>query len=535
MTIGIEFPGVLNPRSCEITLGHGITPTGGTIEFLPQAYAPDFAGTLRLTDGTRSVSFENVHLDAPYTQRDTNGLQVITCRILDRRWLWQFGEIYGRYNYRDTGNNLTINSEKTPRQLATLLLEAMNEADYDVSQLPNDTRPEVEWIGDNPAAELQELAESLGCHVVLKLDNTVSLLPVGTGADLPTNFVITRAHGFDPAEIPEKLKVITGPYRFQQKFELEAVGKDTDGTIKPIDDLSYTPSGGWSAESPYFLLAGSTDAQARALAKETVWKWYRIVDDFTVVDYSDTDKLRDILPVDDFLVDQDTDADGNYIPKKAFVEGSYWEEYPGKTSPTNTTGTKYKPYFGSWSLDRDRGIVIFSDPVLKIDAGTFIPAELFFTCSFNARNSTNRQTVRYARYRTLTGGIPGTVQIVRRDEIIPTTKQNYDSNGDPTTITDNETAVQDEADYQLDAAQVKYQDVTTDDGEQFGIFSISPDGAIQQVQWSVVVNQGAKTRASRNTEFNWKVPSYEESRRIQETKEFAKAVKAFKKAIKAFP
>ena len=492
--------------------------------------------------GVRNVFFYDVKLDAPYTQRDPNGLQVITCRILDRRWKWQFGDIYGRYNFRDSGNNLIINSEKTPRELATLLLNAMGESGYDVSSLPNDTRPEVDWIGDNPAEQLNELAESLGCRVVLKLDNTVALLPLGTGEDLPTEFVITRAHGFDPAEIPEVLKVISGPVRFQQKFQLEAVGKDTDGSIKLIDDLSYAPAAGWSKESPYYPLMSSTNTDAKALAQETVWKWYRIVGPDLPDDVNDpdgdfvTDKLRDILPIDDFLVDMETDPDGNLIPMKAYVEGSYWEMDPGKTDPTNTTTTTYKKYKGSFSIDRERGIVQFSDFVVKISGNEWVPASLYLVCSFNARDKTTRQTVRYFRERSLPDGISGTgKQVIRRDEIIPTLKVTYNSSGAATGSTVNLTDIQTEADYHLDAQEAAYQTVETDDGEQFAIYEVSPDGAIQQVQWSVVINQGAKTRASRNTEHNWKVPSYEESKRIREAKEFKTAKAAFKKALKAFP
>ena len=538
------FPGIESIRAVEFALGHGISPSVGTIEMLPQDFPPEMGGTLTLSDGTNFVEFQDCRLDAPFGRWQPNGARTITVKVMDRRWKWQFGDIYGRYNFRDSGNNLTINSEKTPRQLATLLLDAMNETGYDVSSLPNDTRPEVDWIGDNPAEQLNELAESLGCRVVLKLDNTVALLPLGTGSSLPVQFVITRTEGFDPAEVPETLKVISGPVRFQQKFQLEAVGKDTDGSIKPIDDLSYAPAAGWEKESPYYPLMSSTNTDAKALAQETVWKWYRIVGPDLADDVLDpdgdfvTDKLRDILPIDDFLVDQETDPDGNLIPMKAFVEGSYWEMDPGKTDPTNTTTTTYKKYKGSFSIDRERGIVMFSDFVVKITGSEWVPAVLYLTCSFNARDKTTRQTIRYFRTRNPTNGIPDTgTQVIRRDEIIPTLKVTYNSSGAATGSTVNLTDIQDEADYHLDAAEAAYQDIAAEDGEYAGIFPVSPDGAIQQVTWSVQAGEGggARTRASRNSEHNLKVPSYAESKRIREAKEFKAAKAAFKKALKAFP
>ena len=158
MPINATFPGIQNIRAVEFALGHGISPSVGTIEMLPQDFAPEMGGTLRMTDGFNFVEFPDCRLDAPFGRWNPTGARTITVKVMDRRWRWQFGDIYGRYNFRDTGNNLVINSEKTPQQLATLLLNAMNETGYDVSSLPNDTRPEVDWIGDNPAEQLNELA-----------------------------------------------------------------------------------------------------------------------------------------------------------------------------------------------------------------------------------------------------------------------------------------------------------------------------------------------------------------------------------------
>lgn len=531
MAIGIHYSGGIDSAlSCSFTLGHGISPNGGTIDIVPQKFVPDPSGDLRLSDGVKSITFYDVRLDSPFMRRTTQGEQVLTFRVYDRRWRWQFGDIYGRYNFRDSGNTFILNSEKTPQEIATLLLDAMNEVDYDVSQLPNDTRPEVDWIGNNPADELQELAESLGCRVVLKTDNTVALLRQGVGDEIPKTFRVTKSDGYNPSEVPEILKVISGPVRFQQKFELEAVGKDKNGSIKPIDDLSYAPAGGWENESPYYPLGGSSDQEARSLAQETVWKWYRIISpEFpeSVYDMDGdvvTNKLRDIIPIDDFLVDNDIDPDNNAIPQKAKIDGVYWAGAPAK----HTTNT-YGAFQGSWSLDRDRGIVMFSDFVLLIDGDKWKPAELYLTCSFTARDEDTRQTVRYFRQRTLANGIPGTGRkVIRRDEIVPTIKVNYDSSGTPIGYTKNTTSIQNEADYQLDAAQIAYEDVTTQEGEYIGIFDISPDGAIQQVSWEVRVNDSAKTRASMNSEHNLKVPSYDEFKRIRQTKQAAQNAKAFK-------
>ena len=67
--------------------------------------------------------------------------------LLDRRWKWAFGQVWGEFNIRDDGELLVSAFERTPQELAEYLLIAAGESLYDVSQLPNDTRPHVEWVG----------------------------------------------------------------------------------------------------------------------------------------------------------------------------------------------------------------------------------------------------------------------------------------------------------------------------------------------------------------------------------------------------
>jgi hypothetical protein len=129
--------------------------------------------------------------------------------------------------------------------LATLLLDAMGETSYDVADLPTDPRPKVEWDYENPAAALASLCDELGFKVVLQLDGTVALRQAGFGAALPSGPQMSISTEIDPPERPDKITVITGRSRFQADVKLKAVGLDTDGKIKPINDLSYKPAAGW--------------------------------------------------------------------------------------------------------------------------------------------------------------------------------------------------------------------------------------------------------------------------------------------------
>src|SRR4029077_9824417 len=98
------------------------------------------------------------------------------------------------------------------------------EPDFDISGLPNLSRPEVDWVYANPAHELALLAEALGCRVVLDVSGLISLQPAGLGLDLPdTATQRTWNFGIDPPTRPDSRLLVGGPPRFQSMFRLEAV------------------------------------------------------------------------------------------------------------------------------------------------------------------------------------------------------------------------------------------------------------------------------------------------------------------------
>jgi hypothetical protein len=69
-----------------------------------------------------------------------------------------------------------------------------------------------------------------------------------------------------------------------------------------------------------------------------------------------------------------------------------------------------------------------------------------------------------------------------------------------------------EADFQLEAAEWEYDVGPLSDVTYAGLVPLSPDGAIQQVSWSVG-GSGAITRASRNGEHHPFIPGYQERKR----------------------
>lgn len=525
-----DFPGIELILRGTFTLSHGISPSVATIEVVPQAGLPAAGGTLLITFGGTVLAFPGCRINS-LSQRRSSAGTVWTLQIFDRRWRWAFGELSGLYNVRLADGRIDPALERTPQQLAALCLSAMGEANFSVAELPNDARPEVDWIAANPAQELAHLCEAFGCRVVLGLDNRVSLRRVGVGAGLPVEDGMTENLGIDPPERPDALKLITGPTRFQSAFVLEAVGQDTQArqnAIKLIQDLSYNPGGagnpsGWEHVYPHSMPGVVASEEARKLALKTVYKWYRIKEQLGRPGRLDPPgfpgsvvRLDQLLPISDELVQTRPGPNGTQASRDAVVRGSFYETFRNPPSFQNTAGDEV--YNGSYTIDGERGIVVFDQPVYRyFSSGAYLPAVLLLECSYGVKHRESRQVFRHGFERRLPGNVYGTgPQILRREEIVRTVRAEYDRL-DPmrarvTRVVDNLPEISLQADHYLNAAQSEYQLSHSADMEYAGIIPINPDGAIQQVSWSVGPH-GATTRASRNSEFALYVPGYEERRR----------------------
>ena len=505
----LTFPGIDLVRGWSFTLSPGIFPSVALVEVAPQFGMPADVGTLTISTADVSISFAGCALDSAQVRRDGAGM-VVSLAILDRRWAWRFGQISGRYNVRDESGTLDPATVQTPQQLATLLLTAMGESSADVSQLPNDARPFVDWVYENPAAELAKLAESLGCRVVLGLGGTVALALAGTGAALPvTGTERTRNFGIDPPSRPDSLLVVCGASRFETMFRLEAVGLEPTGEIRRIADLSYAPAGGWANES-WLGFGNIADPNSRAKARQSVYRWYRIkctaplntAEQFTITGYSGTvSNLWQLLPVEPNRVAVFADVDGIERPKPPEVAGIYWDRtLDGANLPAQ------RKYRGSFTLDLHRGIVHFAEPVFQMAAGGtsgFSEAELYLTVAHPVRDAASRQPVRQTATQSLPGPAVGTgPAVIRRDDLVFASQTTYDGSNNPTGATDNSSALDTETAAQLTASLARFETLQTDYVEYAGLVPVSPDGAITQVQW-IANAAGVITRASRNSSFSW--------------------------------
>ena len=529
----VDFPGVTDFTKASMTFSaHGITPSTCSITTTPRDSFAAKIGELRfIYEGTRPIArFPNCAVVRGSARYSTNGNRV-TFQVQDRRWMWRFGSIDGHYNARLPDGSIDKDTEKTPQELATLLLRAMipgGEQGAAVANLPNAARPEVHWEASNPAKELANLCDLLHCRIVLGLDNRVRIFRIGQGKDLPANGqVINSGYGLSNDTVPGAIHVVCAPILFQSNFVLEAVGEDTDGSIKLIDDLSYAPGTGalpWKNEYPSVLgnvtetyVKGGVTLKTRNLALKSVFRWYRIKSlvgggfrqkNFNTDQPYNPTKLEHLLPVFGELVETVEQPDGSKKHELAFVTGSFQQDSAGVKTAVMPTGSLYT---GGFSLDEARGIVQFSEPLFIESSGVLSPANLVLTCTHHAK--TDGVTIRHELKRTGDNSRHVGPMLLRHPEIRRTIVNALSSS--VVLVDDNRGDVDKEANYYIDAQVDEIGRTPSIDAIYAGLLPIQPDGAIQQITWNLGGGQGSTTRASRNVEYSPYMPSYKERRRLE--------------------
>ncbi len=524
------FPGVIAVRNVIYTLTPGVSPSIALLEMAPQESLIAQGGTLQLTYGSVQLQFPQCRIDKGTIVRNRDGM-IVQLTLLDRRWKWRFGQISGNYNLRrdpdsdqssgsgSNDNPIIASTERTPRQLCTLCLNAMGESNFDVSQVPNSDRPWVTWNYTNPAQALDGLADLLGCRVVLRLDNSVAVVPIDSGAALPADTTITDiSAGIDTPEIPDHLVVVGGRKRYQVDLRLEAVGVDTDGTIKLIDQLSYKPTNGWgNVDLDHFNQV--SDANSRTLAQACVFRWYRITTLWELAFPNDVanqiQSREQVLPLEANQLETTT-LNSIVRPKPAQLFGLWFD--PQVRSPyTSLNGnsvsnlqplsdgtTDYDRralYRGAFHLDTTQGLVKFAQPVFRWSSSsppTRLPALLVLRTTVGIKDAQSGQWQAYEKQRDL--GESGTQPryLVRNDLELRHVVR-YNSTYQPNQVDSNQAVVDQIASLILDQMASEYSTTAPETRGYVGLKTIEPDGSIDRVTWMVGL-QGTTTRASRARE-----------------------------------
>lgn len=415
MAFVFSYPGIHAVTEIHGTLAHGVTPSQLHLVIHPQDISlVQQVGTLVFGVDSTVIVMPDCLVDAASVQRNTQG-QLVALTLLDRRWRWKIRTISGFYNLRDSRGNMRTTTEQTPQEIATLLLDELGEKEYDITALPNDTRPLIEWQTASAALELQSLCETLGCLITLTNTGRVRIVRHGDGAGLPDGSWQSNDVAYNPVELPDEIEVVSSPIRHQIDLALEAVGATADGEYVPINDLSYKPAAGWSSIN---LAGGWTELAEteRALAEKYVYRYYRIQKPDQVAGLN-IDEITQILPI--FTFQTETERDGqtqSIVSQPALVWGLFYRE-----DDVTFGNTELDPAPAAWDrsagnivptsfqLVPELGLVIFSEPVFTLNAALDEVEQptLYLRTSVPIRDLDTREFRRY-RYRVPVGESRGT-------------------------------------------------------------------------------------------------------------------------------
>lgn len=513
--------------SAQMTFAPGISPSTCKITIPPQQIGGMQSGTLTFEYGGKSWHLYKCRLDSVVSTTDDNGAIVWEMDILDRRWVWQeCGRISGFYNARE-GGQIRPGTEKRPKAMAELCLRAMGEKRWDLGTFDFDTfdmRPEVDWDYTLPAEALADLCEKTGHLIVLGLDDQVHICRKGSGKPLPSIDYLDGSEVFDPPDPPGKVVVVGGRTRFQQDFKLEAVGLEVDGSIRPIDKLSYAPQYRGMKWSHFDLhgFTGMPEPRDRKLAEATVYRWYRVKTPFFLPGIQGEIKSLDrTLPLEQKQVER-WQHEGIVQPRPRWVYGHFYpgdestnDEEEDKTHPSIKDGAQYTKGF---QLDVERGIVQFSQPVYRLVddnstvAGKYmIPADLRLRTACSLRDADTLGWVReeWAAVPPVKSSVLKSIRYIMHEDVVVEWHVEMGRMGG---WKNNLRAATREADKRLAAAMLEYQPKDSASMTYPGLHEIEPDGAILQVSWVIASNGRATTRVSRNREESHIAPGQQEMR-----------------------
>ena len=542
----IQYGNLPDFISASFTLTQGISPSVATIETPPLTSTLPAIAEMRILFGGTLLRFPGCALDKIEPIGDGEGRVRWRVSILDRRWIWrETGRISGIYNTDPLKVKAAIAGQdggetvKTLRELLELCLDALDEPDYIISPLLSGgetTFPSVEWDYNRPAEALADLCDRSNNVVTLGLDNRIRVFPKGQGEQLPSENLIESQISADAPEAPQSIIVVGARDKYQFDFILDPVGRELDGTVKPINELSFAPEvdgqPDWS-ENDYFLM-NKVPEQFRPLAFETVWKWYKIRPDFALPDGTQVDDIKEVLPLLGQQVETYENDEGDEVPRQPWVYGVYSPlrariKAAVDEPQERLTNQPKSIYTGGFSVDAERGIVMFSEPVLRItkekESGTApgvgsmfnYPAQirLRIAINYNPKGFEGWQRAEYFANQQPTGATTSTVNSWVRYILDETIERNVYYDFEASQLRDNKTENEAKAQKVWDTAVAEYASLTNASSASYaGIVPIGCDGAITQVTWDIG-ESGAKTRISRNREETFITPSYSERRMFE--------------------
>lgn len=545
----VTFRGVTAHLEVQVTLTHGISPSQFLVQVPPGTPVQE-AGTFSLVFGGTRIDFPDCKVDRVDLSH-LNGLRVWNLTLLDRRWKWKdCGQISGYYNIRegDATNNaagiprqIRKGTEKNLRELMKLCLDAMGEKSANISQVPKDIYPEIEWDYENPAVALAKLADMGKFRIVLTLANRIELWPSGVGKQLTTQQAIDYEATIDPPERPDSLIFAGSRKLYECDIPLEAVCRSTKGEWLPINDpgITYKPEtkpidgnywcffdsdfGNDIFDTPVTTVHGIKTL--RDLAKADVYRKYRPKLPAAIPGLGTIETIDRIAPLLPYRLrpEEYTQANKSPKPRPPVVWGVFSrEEAPPEmfraiADPVRLLDAKGNPpaeltIEEGIQVDERTGLVSFdrpryqfgksfinveasnAGPARRVDAYYMKPCQLWLRIGFGVRDMKTRAWKHHEITRKLSGRTFGTgARYVKSEDAILRSIVTRDG------VEDNLKEYTTIANHYLDQEERKYETRDPCSATYPGLLAIQPDGAIQQITWSIT-ERGATTHVSRNRE-----------------------------------
>jgi hypothetical protein len=528
--ITLSYPGINQYESCTIGTSHGIQPAGISLRIAPQNSPIGSSGDFTISDGHMTITFVDCEVVSSSLELSEHGYY-LNLVLLDFRRKWKYSRFSLVANLRGEDGKIVAragssadddsieNDEWTPQDIATNLLQALGVTDYDVTQMPNDARPYLEWNNARADLALAELCEHVGCIICPTPDGSVSIQPWGVGADMPQGYIKQISGAVQAPQKPKTLTVVCADTRYQADLFIEAVGIDIDGSLKLLNDLSYRPPGGWPTEPDFTAFGNIANVEVRELARKSVYKYYRIKCPCQLPGYGQVDFPEQLI-VEGEQVDTVVE-DGKLINQRALVYGNHFPQ------PYNAPMKNVYTLLGIPDPDdfdnavpppasvvddvlklarlicetpftiakfRENYVVIFEKQIFKIHddsaPANFVPSgpTLFLRAAYHVRDKDTRQPIKYERSRDFGIDDDGTKQVSIHEEM----NLNY-ARG----LAQNKALVDKECDYYLDGMARKYVTVAPQEALYGWILPIDLDGAIQTITYTIDMN-GNHTRIGRN-------------------------------------
>ncbi len=574
----VTFAGVEAYLSANLTFTHGRSPSRFFIEVPPSPRVKE-GGTLEISEGGTALRFTDCKVAAVHVRKSPDDCVVWLLEILDRRWKWEFGgKVSGYFNTREADAIRPL-SLRLPKQLAKMCLEAMGETRYDVSRLPSDVFPEIEWDYKLPAEALAELCDKLNFRIVLSVKtDRVILWPIGEGQELKDDgtardFSVT----VDPPERPDELIGVGDRWLFESDLALEPVIRvlDKDKASQKAETLSdYVPlnkadaaarpnskpidGNYWWRVDRDFMDSIPSKAH-REIAKQDAYRKYRIV----IPDYIlkgalkspdgqkvfvPTNGLAQLLPLLGHRLAKD--KKGKFKPSLVWgtftTDASSLADNIERTKePTGAlddgTPASEKWFERGWNLDENLGIVEFDqmvfsfkdhpittkETVTSAGGGTFrrdvklmekimVPAKIFLRTAYGVRDSVTGEWLHREIVRKSARRKFGTKpEYMHVPELFHTWI--FGGVSHPRTIT-NTAQYDKEVNKYLDQYEKRYEPRLPASVTYIGLKAIDLDGAIQQLTISIT-EAGTFTTLNRNYEDPTAALPYKEVRLYQKIQE----------------